>query len=144
MFSTSKSLVSPWAVALIGLLLGALFAVVFWLGYAPAITAIFPATAVIGLVFTSLLTLLASHVKGIRHCRYYPVTLFASLALLVLSVLSMTTLVTPEFNAFIVLVFLGASAFFVSVIGLFVLMVCIVNRTERREEPDDCDGCIRF
>ncbi len=120
----------------LGVLLGATMAVLFANGYAEAINTIFPATAVIGLVFSVFLTTLAFQKKN-RHClcEYLPLTLFSSLALTVLSVLSVATTVTPVFFSFVLLVFLGASSLFVSVLGLFMLVKCLI------ECHCDCGEC---
>ncbi len=131
-----KPILCKFVSIVLGVLLGVAMAVLFANGYAEAITAIFPATAVIGLVFSVLLTILAFHQKNLYClCMYLPLTLFSSLALTVLSVLAMATTVTPEFFSFTVLVFLGASSLFFSVIGLFMLVQCLLRCVF------DCDEC---
>ncbi len=122
-----------WCVIVFGVLLGALFAAMFANGYAPDINSIFVPTAVIGLIFSIVLTILAQK-QEYRSCMYGSLLLplFSSLALLVLSVLSLATTVTPAFTSFIALVFLGATSLFISVIGLFALVKCIVYL------PNDC------
>ncbi len=128
MSSKCKSTFCKCIPVIIGVLLGAAMAVLFAFGYAEAIHAIFPVTAVVGLVFTVLLSILAVHQRyRCCLCEYLPLTLFSSLALTVLSVLSMATTVTPEFIGFTVLVFLGTSSLFISVIGLFMLVKCLLG-----------------
>ncbi len=109
--------------------MGLILSLLFYFGYSPAINSIFISTAVIGLVFSLLLVWLAmvgKHGGKVCYCKYIPLTLFSSLALLVLSVLTMATTVTPEFISFAVLVYLGATMLFISVTGLFAIVNCIV------------------
>lgn len=136
--STNKcgSSICYWCIIALGVLLGGALAAIFGTGNAPEINSIFPATAIIGLVFSVVLVFLVRRQKSHKCiCRYLNLTFFSSLSLLVLSILSMATTVTPEFVSFIILVFLGSTSLFITVIGLFALVTCMMS-CDRNCESD--------
>ncbi len=126
-------------VVLSGALLGLIVTILFALGYAPNIGLIFIFTFIISLMFIAFLIYLLTRSKRNCFCSYGLTTLFASLFLLILSVLSLATTVVPNFFSFIVLVFLGSTAFFITIIGFFAFIVCLCKCTHKVcDHQKDC------